>query len=211
MIGWAAATGVASPWSRSSCSSSSSSGRRRISGRCRSTAREDYARAGIPMLPVVAGATETRRQILLYTLILAPLGVAPWLLGYAGLDLWHRRAGNRRHHDRAGVARARRAARAIRRANNCSPSRSSICSCCSPCSSSIGCREGFRAHSHDDSGCNHERHAEAGRQASGLPSNSFGHAGSRSIAIALALGAFVVVIFLVTLVRLGGNVLTRPM
>jgi hypothetical protein len=34
---------------------------------------------------------------------------------------------------------------------------------------------------------------------------------SRSIAIALALGAFVVVIFLVTLVRLGGNVLTSPM
>src|SRR5580698_8811508 len=47
---------------------------------------EDYVRAGIPMLPVVAGATETRRQILLYTLILAPLGAAPWLLGYAGLD-----------------------------------------------------------------------------------------------------------------------------
>ncbi len=45
---------------------------------------EDYARAGIPMLPVVAGAEETRRQILYYTLILAPLGVAPWLLGFAG-------------------------------------------------------------------------------------------------------------------------------
>jgi hypothetical protein len=34
---------------------------------------------------------------------------------------------------------------------------------------------------------------------------------NRSIAIALALGAFVVLIFLVTLVKLGGNVLTRPM
>ncbi len=45
---------------------------------------EDYARAGVPMLPVVAGARETRRQILLYTLILAPLGIAPWFLGYAG-------------------------------------------------------------------------------------------------------------------------------
>jgi len=45
---------------------------------------EDYVRAGIPMLPVVAGEQETRRQILLYTVILAPLGVAPWLLGYAG-------------------------------------------------------------------------------------------------------------------------------
>jgi protoheme IX farnesyltransferase len=45
---------------------------------------EDYARAGIPMLPVVAGDAATRQQILRYTLILVPLGVAPWLLGYAG-------------------------------------------------------------------------------------------------------------------------------
>jgi heme o synthase len=45
---------------------------------------DDYVRAGIPMLPVVAGERETRRQILIYTLILAPLGVAPWPLGYAG-------------------------------------------------------------------------------------------------------------------------------
>jgi protoheme IX farnesyltransferase len=45
---------------------------------------EDYARAGIPMLPVVAGQASTRRHILLYTLILAPLGVAPWALGFTG-------------------------------------------------------------------------------------------------------------------------------
>jgi heme o synthase len=45
---------------------------------------QDYARAGIPMLPVVAGEAETRRQILLYSLLLAPLGAAPWFLGYAG-------------------------------------------------------------------------------------------------------------------------------
>ena len=45
---------------------------------------EDYARAGVPMLPVVAGEQETRRQILLYTLILVPLGVLPFVLGYAG-------------------------------------------------------------------------------------------------------------------------------
>jgi len=45
---------------------------------------EDYARAGVPMLPVVAGEQETRRQILLYTLVLTPVGVAPWLLGYVG-------------------------------------------------------------------------------------------------------------------------------
>src|SRR5215467_651748 len=44
----------------------------------------DYARAGVPMLPVVAGPAETRRQILIYALMLAPLGVVPWLLGYSG-------------------------------------------------------------------------------------------------------------------------------
>jgi protoheme IX farnesyltransferase len=46
--------------------------------------REDYSRAGIPMLPVVAGEPQTRRQILRYTLVLVPLAVAPWPLGYAG-------------------------------------------------------------------------------------------------------------------------------
>jgi len=46
---------------------------------------DEYARAGIPMLPVVAGADETRRQILLYAIVLVPIGAAPWLLGYAGL------------------------------------------------------------------------------------------------------------------------------
>ena len=45
---------------------------------------EEYAKAGVPMLPVVAGAAETRRQILIYSLVLAPIGASPWLLGYAG-------------------------------------------------------------------------------------------------------------------------------
>jgi protoheme IX farnesyltransferase len=45
---------------------------------------DDYARAGIPMLPVVAGDANTRTQILRYTLILAPLGIAPWALSFAG-------------------------------------------------------------------------------------------------------------------------------
>jgi protoheme IX farnesyltransferase len=46
---------------------------------------DDYARAGVPMLPVVAGAAATRRQIFAYSLLLLPVGAAPWLLGYAGL------------------------------------------------------------------------------------------------------------------------------
>jgi protoheme IX farnesyltransferase len=45
---------------------------------------DDYARAGVPMLPVVAGDVSTRHQIMLYTLVLVPLGVAPWLMGFAG-------------------------------------------------------------------------------------------------------------------------------
>jgi protoheme IX farnesyltransferase len=43
----------------------------------------DYARAGIPMLPNVAGPAATRRQILLYTLVLAPFAVLPALMGFA--------------------------------------------------------------------------------------------------------------------------------
>jgi protoheme IX farnesyltransferase len=46
--------------------------------------RSDYAAAGIPMLPVVAGVESTRRQIFLYTLPMAAAAVAPWPLGLAG-------------------------------------------------------------------------------------------------------------------------------
>jgi len=46
---------------------------------------QDYQRAGIPMLPVVAGADATRWQILIYSALLAPLGVAPTLFGFASI------------------------------------------------------------------------------------------------------------------------------
>lgn len=42
----------------------------------------DYARANVPMLPVVAGADATRLQILLYTVVLVTVAAAPWPLGY---------------------------------------------------------------------------------------------------------------------------------
>lgn len=45
----------------------------------------DYARAGVPMLPVVAGRRATRRQILIYSLLLLPISLVPSLLGTAGL------------------------------------------------------------------------------------------------------------------------------
>ena len=43
---------------------------------------DDYARAGVPMLPVVAGPDATRLQILLYTIVLVAIAAAPWPLGY---------------------------------------------------------------------------------------------------------------------------------
>jgi protoheme IX farnesyltransferase len=46
--------------------------------------RSDYAAAGIPMLPVVAGVPDTRRQIFLYSLPMAAAAVAPWPLGLTG-------------------------------------------------------------------------------------------------------------------------------
>jgi protoheme IX farnesyltransferase len=73
--------------------------------------KDDYARAGVPMLPNVAGDDETRKQILIYSFILVPLGIAPSFLGFAGLayglasgalgamflllafDVWRRREG----------------------------------------------------------------------------------------------------------------------
>ena len=44
----------------------------------------DYERAGVPMMPVVKGEDETRRQILIYSLILAPLGCVPAVVGLGG-------------------------------------------------------------------------------------------------------------------------------
>jgi protoheme IX farnesyltransferase len=47
-------------------------------------AHGDYARAKVPMLPVTHGARETRRQVLVYTVALLPVTLAPWLVGFSG-------------------------------------------------------------------------------------------------------------------------------
>ncbi|MCJ2183167.1 heme o synthase [Novosphingobium sp. 1949] len=47
--------------------------------------KSDYAKVGIPMMPVVAGEKSTRRQIMAYAVLLLPLSVAPWLIGGTGL------------------------------------------------------------------------------------------------------------------------------
>ena len=46
---------------------------------------DDYARAGVPMLPVVAGRTATTRQILTYSSLLVLASELPWVLGFAGM------------------------------------------------------------------------------------------------------------------------------
>src|SRR5580692_8115148 len=46
---------------------------------------DDYGRAGVPMLPVVAGRAATTRQILIYSVALLPVSMLPWVLGFAGI------------------------------------------------------------------------------------------------------------------------------
>ena len=46
---------------------------------------QDYKNAGIPMLPVVAGEDYTKKNILIYSIILFPFTILPFLLGFAGL------------------------------------------------------------------------------------------------------------------------------
>jgi heme o synthase len=45
---------------------------------------DEYARAGVPMLPVVAGKAETKRQILIYSTMLLPISLLPWAVEFAG-------------------------------------------------------------------------------------------------------------------------------
>ncbi len=76
---------------------------------------DDYAKAGVPMLPVVAGPRVTRIQILIYTLLLWPISLAPTLIGMVRLDLRRRCDSARpRLYDARGVAddRAQRPRRA---------------------------------------------------------------------------------------------------
>ena len=99
----------------------------------------DYERAGVPMLPVVAGLDETRKQIVIYAALLVPLALLPALMGFGGplyavasvvlgavfLAL------------ALAVYRTRKGRRRTAPPGSCSASRSSICSSCSPrCSSS---------------------------------------------------------------------------
>jgi len=47
--------------------------------------REEYGRAGVPMMPLVKGSHHTKLQMLVYTMLLVPLTVLPWLAGTQGV------------------------------------------------------------------------------------------------------------------------------
>ena len=97
---------------------------------------DDYARAGVPMLPVVAGPDATRLQILLYTIVLVAVAVAPWPLGYfdAVYGVTSLVLGAGMLALAVNVYRRRERANRCAPRENCSPSRSSICLRCSrPC------------------------------------------------------------------------------
>ena len=47
--------------------------------------RDDYAKAGIPMLPVTHGIEYTKTMVLFYTLLLFAVGLLPWLTSMSGL------------------------------------------------------------------------------------------------------------------------------
>jgi protoheme IX farnesyltransferase len=48
-------------------------------------ANEDYRIANVPMLPVIAGSKETRRQIMIYTILLVPISTLPYFVGTSGV------------------------------------------------------------------------------------------------------------------------------
>ena len=167
---------------------------------------DDYARAGVPMLPVVAGAAATRRQILVYSLLLVPVGAAPWLLGYAGLAygvtalvagalmvafawrVWTSTEGERA--DRRGAADVRLFDPLSLRAVRGSPDRER-------------CERLVAGWPDEDAMDDKPERVE-------LTEEQKRSRRSRSIALALVLGALVVLFYVVTLVK-GPAVLNRPL
>ncbi len=204
MIGWAAATGGVS-LEPSCCSSIIFFWTPPHFWALALLRSDDYARAGMPMLPVVAGETETRRQILIYSVVLAPVGALPWLLGFAGLlygasaivggalmiALSVRLFGaNGQARRRAGRQAAVRlfdplSLRPVRRAAGRAGRASAACFLVSTMAKT------------DEDGIVLTEQQKKARRA-------------RSIAIALALGALVVLFYAITLVK-GPAVLIRPL
>ena len=172
---------------------------------------DDYARAGVPMLPVVAGPDATRLQILLYTIVLVAVAVAPWPLGYfdavygvASLAARRRHAGacDQRLPPPRGPRSGARDAPAVRVLDPLSVR--AVCDLADRGRRPRRCAvdlvgahgEAMADKTEPDGIVLTEAQKKSRRQ--------------RSIAIALALGVLVVLFFAVTIVK-GPAVLVRPM
>ena len=173
---------------------------------------DDYARAGVPMLPVVAGPDATRLQILLYTIVLVAIACCALAARLFRCGLWRdlaRCSAPACWRSRSRSTAAARASRRRARRANCLPSRSFICSRC------------LRRFCSRSSCAPLRRQSGRGRMArqwttsrsqmeSSSPRRRSKSRRQRSIAIALALGVLVVLFFAVTMVK-GPAVLVRPM
>ena len=172
---------------------------------------DDYARAGVPMLPVVAGPDATRLQILLYTIVLVAVAVAPWPLGYfdaiygvtslvlgAGM-MWLAIEVYRHREGKQALARDAPAV--------CLLDPLSVRAVCDPPARGRGPRG--RASSRVGGAWNA---MDDNRKPDGIVLTEAQKRSrrQRSIAIALALGVLVVLFFAVTMVK-GPAVLVRPM
>ena len=169
---------------------------------------EDYAKAGVPMMPVVRGAASTRRQILVYSLIFVPLAILPAATGLGGpLYLGVSALGGA-----AFVTLAIRLARAAARARR-PPSASGLYDV------KAGAKDARNLFAFSIAYLFSLLRRAAGRAPGGRRgdvqmSDPFAEGAvaakarkRRSLAIALALGLFVVLVFIVTIVRLKANAL----
>ena len=173
---------------------------------------QDYARAGIPMLPVVAGYAETRRQILIYSLVLAPIGASPWLFGYAGVIYGATAIA-------AGAVMVWLAVKikVLGDGDGGRSGRQAAVRLVDPLSLRVvrGALDRRPAGRSRPRPVVSERMTAwtttTARRASCSPTSRSAAVARRSIAIALALGALVLLFYVVTIVKLGPGVLRRPL
>ena len=173
----------------------------------------DYARAGVPMLPVVAGSDVTRRQILFYTLLLAPVGLLPVAMGFGGVfyafaatGLWSgddrpQRSGlspsRRRRGEQGGDAAVRVLDRLPVRAFCRSPHRAP--------------RRRWPVFSWAWAMSERPESASGGRAGIVLTPEEQRRRRSRSLAIGLGLAALSALFYIVTIAKMGGAVPPKPL
>ena len=161
-----------------------------------------------PMMPNVKGSDRTRREIFFYTLLLAPLGLTPWLIGFASRPMassllcsWSAMLVFRR-----GFFIIRTATRRTDARSNFLAFRSSIFSCFLRKSRANGCVRFWWQIDHED--CM-KPHSET--RGLVLTPEQQKTRRQRNVAIAFAIGCFVLLFYVVTIAKLGPGVLSRPL